>query len=379
MGCRHCVFGHENVDCERQVGVKAPLTINGARRSILWSVLSRDDVSQLLLPAAAFCSDGERSFERLSEVVERDMIQVAHAHVAVIRDGEVTSKACDGSSEPQLTRDLLQKRGAASVSQFVFKGGELVFVGSECFDGKALAGPISAVISYSRILSRTISDEHSHTRAWADLLRVLARFSSFSHVTLAPDCCVMFRASLPPTMKCCNAKVVLSRVLATCAGEFCDAGEGAWGLGQLQVFHALSDRKIERTVVAQFRETKLSAVQAATGAATATVAPSVQQLSPTAFKAMAVAGAAFQLVDVRNSWEFEIASIPAARLLDACYRAELMAMPRDTNLVFTCHHGIRSQYAAQDFLDNGGFRNVFNLEGGIDAWSELVDSSVPRY
>jgi len=47
--------------------------------------------------------------------------------------------------------------------------------------------------------------------------------------------------------------------------------------------------------------------------------------------------------------------------------------------VFHCHHGIRSQSAAEYFLREKGFRNLYNLRGGIDAWSQLVDPSVPRY
>ena len=55
-----------------------------------------------------------------------------------------------------------------------------------------------------------------------------------------------------------------------------------------------------------------------------------------------------------------------------------MRLSKDTPLVFYCHHGPRSQQAA-DFFCSHGFRNVYNLDGGIDAWSAEVDPSVPRY
>jgi monothiol glutaredoxin len=93
---------------------------------------------------------------------------------------------------------------------------------------------------------------------------------------------------------------------------------------------------------------------------------------------MRAAGKAYRLIDVRNLWEIHIASLPEARLLDAEYQSELMSLPRDTNLVFLCHHGIRSQRAAETF-SHLGFHNVFNLAGGIDAWSTLVDPDVARY
>ena len=51
---------------------------------------------------------------------------------------------------------------------------------------------------------------------------------------------------------------------------------------------------------------------------------------------------------------------------------------RETPIVFQCHHGARSQQAAE-YFQRQGFRNLHNLRGGIDAWSLLVDPSVPRY
>ena len=53
-------------------------------------------------------------------------------------------------------------------------------------------------------------------------------------------------------------------------------------------------------------------------------------------------------------------------------------LDRDALIVFQCHHGIRSQNAAEYFRQQG-FTNLCNLQGGIDAWSLQVDPSVPRY
>jgi len=47
-------------------------------------------------------------------------------------------------------------------------------------------------------------------------------------------------------------------------------------------------------------------------------------------------------------------------------------------LVFHCHHGRGARRAAQHYIELG-FSNVFNLEGGIDAWSLQVDPNLPRY
>jgi monothiol glutaredoxin len=104
----------------------------------------------------------------------------------------------------------------------------------------------------------------------------------------------------------------------------------------------------------------------------------VRQLEPREVQAMRERGEKFAFVDVRTPEERAQAHIPGTRLLDDALRAELEGLDRDATIVFHCHHGGRSQRAAEHFLGLG-FRNVANLAGGIDAWSEQVDATVPRY
>jgi monothiol glutaredoxin len=87
---------------------------------------------------------------------------------------------------------------------------------------------------------------------------------------------------------------------------------------------------------------------------------------------------AFALFDVRTRAERDRARIEGAILLDDEGEAALAALPKDTTLVFQCHHGIRSRAAAEQALLRG-FARVWNLTGGIDAWSREVDSKVPLY
>jgi rhodanese-related sulfurtransferase len=68
----------------------------------------------------------------------------------------------------------------------------------------------------------------------------------------------------------------------------------------------------------------------------------------------------------------------SVRDLNLAEAATLAALPKDAKIVFMCHHGMRSRAAAERFLAEG-FKNIYNLEGGIDAWSQRVDSKVPRY
>ena len=110
--------------------------------------------------------------------------------------------------------------------------------------------------------------------------------------------------------------------------------------------------------------------------------PHIRQVTAAELKLLVesarAAGATLELWDVRTEEERRIARIEGARLLDAAGAAYLEDLARDTPLVFHCHHGIRSQAAAQYFLARG-FTNLCNLVGGIDAWSTQVDATVPRY
>src|SRR5438132_3286141 len=91
------------------------------------------------------------------------------------------------------------------------------------------------------------------------------------------------------------------------------------------------------------------------------------------------ASEAFELIDVREPFEFEIARIDGAKLIplgEIAGRAD--ELQREQPVVVHCHSGRRSAQAVR-LLQQRGFTNVYNLEGGIDAWSDFIDPSVPKY
>jgi monothiol glutaredoxin len=88
--------------------------------------------------------------------------------------------------------------------------------------------------------------------------------------------------------------------------------------------------------------------------------------------------AKLELFDVRSQKERDQAKIEGAKLLDREVQQYILTLDKATPLYFHCHHGQRSQQAAAFFLSHG-FSNVYNVSGGIDAWSVEVDPSVPRY
>lgn len=85
-----------------------------------------------------------------------------------------------------------------------------------------------------------------------------------------------------------------------------------------------------------------------------------------------------RLYDVRTVGERAIAMIADTKLLDDGTMAAIDALPKDTVLAFYCHTGNRSRAAAEHFVKRG-FKTVYNLAGGIEAWSRDVDPSIERY
>ncbi len=88
----------------------------------------------------------------------------------------------------------------------------------------------------------------------------------------------------------------------------------------------------------------------------------------------------FVLLDVREPWEFEIASIEGSTLMpmgEIPGRAHQELDP-EARIITVCHHGMRSLNVAV-WLRNQGFEQAQSLRGGIDAWSAAVDPKVPRY
>jgi monothiol glutaredoxin len=104
----------------------------------------------------------------------------------------------------------------------------------------------------------------------------------------------------------------------------------------------------------------------------------IRQISAADLDVLRKSGEPFELVDVRTEEERALATIEGSHLLDQAYHDALLQRDRGTPLVFQCHHGIRSQRAAE-YFESHGFTKLSNLIGGIDAWSMSVDPSVPRY
>jgi len=104
----------------------------------------------------------------------------------------------------------------------------------------------------------------------------------------------------------------------------------------------------------------------------------VKQIEPKALKALLDAGKIKAFYDVRPEKERALAKLSGAEMLDDAAMATAEALPKSTPIAFHCHHGGRSRAAAEHFLKLG-FTDVYNLAGGIEAWSKDVDPKIPRY
>ena len=90
-----------------------------------------------------------------------------------------------------------------------------------------------------------------------------------------------------------------------------------------------------------------------------------------------------QLVDVREPYEIELAALPGFAAFPLSefpeWSGEIDArLDRDKETLVLCHHGVRSAQMCK-WLAEQGFTNVKNIVGGIDAYSMVVDRTVPRY
>jgi monothiol glutaredoxin len=106
--------------------------------------------------------------------------------------------------------------------------------------------------------------------------------------------------------------------------------------------------------------------------------PAVKPIGVHALHDLILAGA-IDVIDIRPPDARARAPFPQPHeVLDEDSQDRLAALPKDLPLAFLCHHGNSSRQAAEHFRSLG-FHQLYNVEGGIDAWAAEIDPSVPRY
>lgn len=85
------------------------------------------------------------------------------------------------------------------------------------------------------------------------------------------------------------------------------------------------------------------------------------------------------LLDVREPWEYETCHIEGSQLVPMRQVPQVLdQIPHDHDIIVICHHGIRSRNVCQ-FLEQQGYTQVTNLTGGVAAWAQYVDPTMPTY
>jgi len=106
----------------------------------------------------------------------------------------------------------------------------------------------------------------------------------------------------------------------------------------------------------------------------------VAEITPQEYLKRDTDGARMTLLDVREDWETQLAPVPAAvvHIPMGQIAARLGELDPARDTVVICRSGGRSLQVAR-FLETQGFGSVFNLSGGILAWSRDVDPRIPQY
>ena len=105
----------------------------------------------------------------------------------------------------------------------------------------------------------------------------------------------------------------------------------------------------------------------------------IPQLSPAELQRWRQDGKAFLLLDVRTNEETAVCTLPdSVHIPMNLIPLRSNELPDGLPIVVYCHHGIRSLHTAM-YLADAGFKTLYNLQGGIDAWAAQIDENMARY
>lgn len=103
------------------------------------------------------------------------------------------------------------------------------------------------------------------------------------------------------------------------------------------------------------------------------------EITPRQVEERLVRGDKFLFVDVREKWEHETSRIEGAVLIPLRELPEnLQRLAEAGEVVFFCHHGMRSLDAAA-WVHSQGIERARSMSGGIERWATEIDPRVPRY
>ena len=105
----------------------------------------------------------------------------------------------------------------------------------------------------------------------------------------------------------------------------------------------------------------------------------MQEITVKELKAMVDAKEDLQLIDVREPYEYDICQIGGELIPMGEVADNIDKIAKDKKVIVHCRSGKRSATIVQMLENEHGYKNLYNLKGGIIAWSDEIDSSIPKY
>jgi adenylyltransferase/sulfurtransferase len=105
----------------------------------------------------------------------------------------------------------------------------------------------------------------------------------------------------------------------------------------------------------------------------------MKEVTAAELKAMMDRNEKFQLIDVREQYEHEYANIKGELIPMGSILSQHERIEKDKPVIVYCRSGNRSAVIIHEMERRFGFTNLYNLKGGIIAWSDEVDPGIPKY
>ena len=355
----------------------------GAQRTLAGSrvlVIGAGGLGSSVIPALAAAGVGTIG------IVDDDVVELSNLHrqyvhgQADVGTAKVASAAASVAAiNPATTVTPIAERLTAATALALFADYDLVLDGSDNFPTRYLANDAAAITGIPVVWGAVSQYAGQVGLAWA------ARGPQYRDLFPSP----------PPagSVLSCEQGGVFPTVVAVIgsimAGEALKVltGVGEPLLGRVTTFDALTggfrelgyDRDPSADPITELID--YDAFCGVVGSETSMTdsATPAGSITPADLAASLAAGDDLVLLDVREPWEAEIATLPGALLVPlGSLESVVDKLDPAEDFVVYCHHGVRSESGLR-ILQQHGFEHAKHLTGGIEAWAREVDPDVARY
>ena len=358
-------------------GLPAQRSLAGAR--VL--VIGAGGLGSSVIPALAAAGVGTIG------IVDDDSVELSNLHrqyvhgQADVGTAKVDSAAASVATiNPATTVTAIAERLTSATALELFAGYDLVLDGSDNFPTRYLANDAAAITGIPLVWGAVSQYAGQVGLAWA------ARGPQYRDLFPSPP--------PPGSVLSCEQGGVFPTVVAVIgsimAGEALKVltGVGQPLLGRVTTFDALTggfrelgyDRDPSAAPITELIDyDAFCGVVGSETTMTDSGTPTPTSVTATELAASLAAGDDVVLLDVREPWEAEIASLPGALLVPlGSLESVIDKLDPAEDFVVYCHHGVRSESGLR-ILQQHGFEHAKHLTGGIEAWSRDVDPAVARY